>query len=189
MRSYNKRSVCWEASLCASGQLDVKILAGNDKLTHLYTGLPTYNAFMALVEYLEPKARNMIAWNSSQTRELDSNGKQGGSRCFHSMSVANQLFSVVIRLWLGLLVADVCVHFGVSKGTYSCLFTTWICFLSKKLKLLFPFPTHRQINERVPRSFKKNFPNTRIIINCYEIECQRPSGLMNSSIMHSQYKS
>ena len=105
---------------------------------------------MALVESLEPKARNMIAWNSSQTKELDSNGKQGGSRCFHSMYVANQLFSVVIRLRLGLLVADVCVHFGVSEGTYciaSRLFTTWICFLSKELKLLFPFPTRRQIDE------------------------------------------
>ena len=41
----------------------------------------------------------------------------------------------------------------------------------------------------MPRSFKKNFPNTRIINDCYEIECQRPSGLMNSSITYSQYKS
>ena len=29
----------------------------------------------------------------------------------------------------------------------------------------------------------------RIIVDCYKIECQRPSGLMNSSIMYSQYKS
>ena len=111
-------------SLCASAQLDVKILASNDKLTRLYTGLPTYDAFMALVEYLEPTARDMIAWNSSQTKELDAKGRQGGSRCFHGMSVANQLFSVLIRFRLGLLVADVCVRFGVSEGTYSCLFTT-----------------------------------------------------------------
>ena len=144
---------------------------------------------MALVEYLEPKARNMIAWNSSQTKELHSNGKQGGSRCSHSMCVANQLFSIVIFLRLGLLVADVCVHFGVNEGTYSHLFTTWICFLSKELKLLFPFPTRRQTDEWMPRSIKKNFSNTLIIIDCYEIECQRPSGLMNSSITYSQNKS
>ena len=41
----------------------------------------------------------------------------------------------------------------------------------------------------MPRSFKKHFPNTRIIIDCYEIECQRPSGLMNFSMTYSQYKS
>ena len=28
-----------------------------------------------------------------------------------------------------------------------------------------------------------------MIIDCYEIECQRPSGLMNSSVTYSQYKS
>ena len=42
----------------------------------------------------------------------------------------------------------------------------------------------------MPRRFKKYFPNTsRIIINCYEIECQHPSGLVNSSITYSHYKS
>lgn len=41
----------------------------------------------------------------------------------------------------------------------------------------------------MPRSFKKHFPNIRIIIDCYEIECQRPSGLVISSVTYSQYKS
>ena len=41
----------------------------------------------------------------------------------------------------------------------------------------------------MPRSFKKDFANTQIIIDCYKIECQRPSGLVNSSVTYSQYKS
>jgi len=41
----------------------------------------------------------------------------------------------------------------------------------------------------MPRRFKKHFPNTRVIIDCYEIECQRPSGLLNSSVTYSNYKS
>ena len=133
--------------MCANAQLDVKILDGNDKLTHLYTGMPTYDLFKALAEYLEPKAVDMIAWNSGQRKELDTKGKQGGSRCFRSMSVANQLFSVLIRLRLGLLVADVCVRFKISEGTYNRLFTTWICFLAKELKLLFSFPSCKQVDE------------------------------------------
>ena len=106
------------------------------------------------------------------------------------MSIANQLFSVLIRLRLiGLLVADVCVHFKISESMYCRLFTTWIYFLSKELCLLFPFPTRQQVDNWMPRSFKKHFPNTRIIIDCYEIECQQPSGLVNSSVTYSQYKS
>ena len=41
----------------------------------------------------------------------------------------------------------------------------------------------------MPPVVKRHFPNTCIIIDCYEVECQHPSGLMNSSITYSQYKS
>ena len=131
----------------------------------------------------------MIGLNSSKTKELNISGKQCVPRCFSSISIANQLFSVLIRLRLGLLAADVSMRFKISESTYCRLFTTWICFLSKELRLLFPFPTRQQVDDWMPRSFKKHFPNTRIIIDCYEIECQRPSGLVNSSVTYSQYKS
>jgi len=177
-----------EASLSsrvAAAEFDVRVLADDDKRTCFYTGLPTYSLFMSLVEYLEPKAKSMIPWNSGRTQE----DRGTSSRAFNSISVANQLFSVLIRLRLGLVVADVCFRFNFSDATYSRLFSTWICFLSKELRLLFPFPTRKQIDDWMPRNFKVHFPNTRIIIDCYEVECQRPSGLLNSSITYSQYKS
>ena len=66
LRSYNTGSVCWRGHyVCASVQLDVKILASDDKLMHLYIGLPAYDA---LVEYLESKTRDMIVWNSSHPK-------------------------------------------------------------------------------------------------------------------------
>ena len=178
-----------ETTLSTGTALDVTVLKDHNKLTRLYTGMPTYDSFLAIVDYLEPKAKEMIAWNSSKTKELDISGKQSGPRCFSGMSIANQLFSVLIRLRLGLLAADVCVRFKISESMYCRLFTTWICFLSKELRLLFPFPTSQQVDNWMPRSFKKHFPNTRIIIDCYEIECQRPSKLVNSSVTYSQYKS
>ena len=149
-----------EAALKTRPEFHVDMIVGDDKLTHLFTGFPTYDAFKALAEYLEPKAMEMIAWNGSQTRELDLKGKQGGSRCFHGMSVANQLFCVLARLRLSLSVGDVCVRFRISEGTCSRLFTTWISFLAKELRLLFPFPSRKQIDDWMPRRFKKYFPNT-----------------------------
>ena len=82
------------------------VLKGSDKLTRFYTGLPTYDVFLALVEYLEPKALQLRAWRSSETST--SNNTDGlcqrgcTSRCFTNLSVGNQLFAVLIRLWRGL---------------------------------------------------------------------------------------
>ena len=93
----------------------------------------------------------MIAWNSSQTKKLNLKGKQGGSRCSHGMSVANQLFCMLARLRIGLSVG---VRFKISEGTCSRLFTTWMCLLAKEFKLLLPFPSCKQIDDWMPRSFK-----------------------------------
>ena len=72
-----------ETTLSTGTALDVTVLKDNNKLTRLYTGMPTYDySFLAIVDYLEPKAKEMIAWNSSKTKELDISGKQSGPRCF-----------------------------------------------------------------------------------------------------------
>ena len=101
---------------------DVQILVNDDKRTRFYTGLPTYSSFMQLVEYLEPKAKSLIPWNSSQTHDQEDCAKS--RRAFNNISVANQLFSVLIRLRLGLVAADVCFRFNISEATYIA-----ICFL------------------------------------------------------------
>ena len=84
---------------------------------------------------------------------------------------------------------DICRWVGVSESMLSRLFSTWIPFLSKELKLLFPFSSRELINSWMPRTFRSRYPNTRIIIYCFEIQCQRPSGLMNQSVTFSDYKS
>jgi len=166
------------------------MLEGNDKLTRYYTGLPTYSSFAAFVEYLTPKAVALAPWNGSNTRDIvPQSDVPTAHQRFAGLSIADQLFSVLIRLRRGLEALDVSIRFQISEATYSRLFTTWILFLSKELKLLFPFPTRDQVLQWMPAPFKHHFPNTRIIIDCYEIECQRPSGLMNASITYSQYKS
>ena len=52
------------------------ILKGNNKPTQFYTGMPTYDSFLALVEYLEPKALQLKAWRGSKTSANDIEGSQ-----------------------------------------------------------------------------------------------------------------
>ena len=66
-----------------------------------YIGLPTYDSFIALVTYLEPKAIELRLWNGSKTRGEDEK-VESGVRYFTSLTIADQLFSVLIRLRCGL---------------------------------------------------------------------------------------
>ena len=170
---------CVPTTMLERPEFSVKsVLQRNDKLTCFYTGLPSYGCFAALVEYLQSKAAVLTPWNGRNTREV----LEKEVLVLRPLAglTTDQLFSVLIRLRRGLDALDVCVRFNISEATYSRLFTTWITFLSKELRLLFPFPTKKQVVEWMPSIFKQHFPNTRIIIDCYEVECQRPSGLMNS---------
>ena len=88
-----------------------------------------------------------------------------------SLSVANQLFTVLIRLWRGLESLGGCIRFKISETSYSRMYTTWVLFLSKELRTLFPFPSRQQVLQWMPKCFN-NFRNTRIIIDYYEVECQ-----------------
>ena len=141
-------------------------ISGN--VTRFYTGMPTYESFMAFVDYLQPKALKLTPWNGTHTKEaVIDESKQPGHQGISCLKVSDQLFAVLIRLRRGLDALDVCVRFSISEATYSRLFATWIAFLSKELKMLFPFPSREQISQWMPPSFKKYFPNTRIIIDCF----------------------
>lgn len=75
-------------------EFDIELLKYNDKLTRFCTGIPTYDSFIALVEYLEPKAKEKRMWKGSSMKPEE---KQHGSQCFSHLSTGNQLFSVLIQ--------------------------------------------------------------------------------------------
>ena len=107
------------------------ILKDNDKLTHFYTGMPTYQSFIAFVDYLQPKALKLTPWNGTHTKEaIIDESKQPGHQGFSCLKICDQLFAVLRR---ELDALDVCVRFSISEATYSRMFVTWITFLSKEL--------------------------------------------------------
>ena len=65
--------------------------------------------------------------------------------------------------------------------------TTWINLLYLELPLLFPFPSQSLIRKQMPKEFK-NYPTTRIIIDCTELFIEKPSSLKTQSQTWSQYK-
>ena len=76
---------------------------------------------------------------------------------------------------------------GVSVGTYSQYFTTWVCLLFQELRPLNPFPSRDIIQRNMPSCFH-SFPNLRVILDCTEIFVQKSSSLVNQNLSFSHYK-
>ena len=81
--------------------------------------------------------------------------------------------------------------FGITTGTGSRIFITWILFLEKELGFLLPFSTKEELREiSKPNCFKKNcFKNLRAIIDCTEFYVGKPGKPSSQSSTYSQYKS
>ena len=175
-------------SLLAKRVLSGKQLEGRDDLTRFYTGFPTFGSFNAFVHYLSGKAQRLKTWNGKDT-SCRSGASHSGPRPWRQMSIHDQVVAVLARLRLGVPALDICTRMGISEASYSRLFATFIPFLAAELKLLFPFPSREKLQFWMPCSFRERFPNTRVIIDCFELQCHCPTGLMNQSVTYSDYKS
>ena len=94
----------------------------------------------------------------------------------------------LVRLRLRLLSRHLTDIFGVSEGSVSKVFTTWICFLSTVFRdMLLKWPCKGEIKKKLPSSCNK-FPSTRIIIDCTEIFLQKPTSPSAQRATWSNYK-
>ena len=95
-----------------------------------------------------------------------------------------------MKLRLGLLTEDLADRFGVSNGTCSKTFRSWIRFLSMTIGNLVKWLPKESVQENMPRIFKKaGYGNVRIIIDCSEFFIERPKSLEAQAQTWSDYKS
>ena len=80
------------------------------------------------------------------------------------------------------------LFFGVSKTTVCQIFKTWLNFLFYQLKELDIWPTRESIDLHMPKEFKKQFPQTRVIVDGTEIPIQKPSNISDQCATWSSYK-
>ena len=83
---------------------------------------------------------------------------------------------------------DLANRFGISQSTVSRIITTWINLLYHSFKGIERFPPWHIVKKYMPEIFKKDYPNTRIIIDATEFPIERPSSLMTQSCTFSTYK-
>ena len=153
-----------------------------------YTGVVNKEVFYALTRYLDRKAKRLKWWRGLSTLKTLSQpgGQKRASRKYAcKLSVEEQFFWTLFRLRPGSSVVMSAKLAGISTSTFSKMFTTWVNFLAYELKSMHSFPSSRP---RILIHSFKNFPHTRVIIDCTEVCTKRPSGLSSRKQLFSSYK-
>lgn len=178
-------------------QFTLENLQLKDSAAAFYTGFQTWDAFMAVYNYLDPGERgeNISYWrstnaevssadyNEDQSDELFT--KRGRAR---SLRPVDEFFMAICRLRQGFHEDHLAHLFNVSTPTVSRTFITWINFMYFKCGQINIWPSRDVIDRTMPEAFKKKYSSTRVIIDCTEVRCQMPSSLQLNGELFSSYK-
>ena len=159
---------------------------GSDSDFRFYTGFPNYSSFKAFYDYLSPACEHLM-YHGSNTAPITSESQIKCDKQ-RSMSPEQELFLVLTRLRLGLLLQDIAHRFNISPTSVSRILKTWIPFLHQRLRALPIWPSRKFIEDNMPSCFKQVYPKTRVIIDCTEFFIEMPSSCRSQSITFSSYK-
>ncbi|XP_065291762.1 uncharacterized protein [Dermacentor albipictus] len=161
--------------------LTLSVIEASPKACMYYTGLPTYDVFQSLFEYLEPRASNMSYWGWTKKTSCEARGRPKES------GLVTEFFMVLVRLRTGMPGKEIARNFAMSESQVSRTFATWINFLERELTAITSIPSRDQIRPYVPRCFRF-FENTRLILDATEVRIQRPSSIGAQRQTFSSYK-
>ena len=143
------------------------IIRGNDSLTQLYTGLPTWGVFLHIVMFLTSFA--------TTTRST-------------ALTIEDEIFLTLVRLRLALFLDDLANRFDIASSTVCRIFQKWLDIMSSKLGFLITWPKRDVIRKNLPPAFKSLYPNCCCIIDCSEIFIEMPASFNACSKTYSDYK-
>jgi len=162
-------------------RFDIEKYKHSDKDIEFYTGFSSYKMLMVCYNLIEQSAKHMSYGKHERT-----NVKIGRPR---TLSTLQEFVMVLVRLRLGLFERDLAHRFCIAECTVSIIVRTWLRFLKAEFEPLIKLPPRDIIHLHSPKAFKELFPKVVIIVDCTEVEMERPSALDSQSACYSSYKS
>jgi len=99
------------------------------------------------------------------------------------------LFLVLCRIRHNFCLQDLAYRFCISARSVSALFSAWLDHFYYKFGQLSIWPHRDIIIGKMPAAFRKDFPNSIVIIDATELRTQTPCALALQSKLYSNYKS
>ena len=123
---------------------------------------------------------------------MDGKKREVGTSCKgrkRVLSLFEEFVLVLVRIRRGLDTEVVASLFGITQSHVSKIFISWVNLLYKCFLPLLEYPAADIVFHNMPKSFKKNFPTTRVVIDCSEIFVQTPRSVNAQRSTWSSYKS
>ncbi|KAM7281221.1 uncharacterized protein ISCGN_006278, partial [Ixodes scapularis] len=135
-----------------------------------YTGLPNYGQFQNLCRLVVATYPSICKGNYMRAQKPE-----------------DQLFMVLVRLRTAMPCKELARNFGLSESTLSRTFSQWVFMLDSVLRGITRFPHLHEVQRYLPECFRE-FPDTRLVLDCTEIRIQKPSALEAQRKTFSSYK-
>ena len=139
----------------------------NDAKVKFYTGLPSFATLISVFTFVS--AHVITAPQASLT-------------------MFQQFVMVLMKLRLNLANQDLAYRFGVHQASVSRNFRKWIDVMYRRLRPLIIWPTREELLKTMPVAFRKSFRRCVVIIDCFEVFCERPANLKARAQTWSNYK-
>ena len=78
--------------------------------------------------------------------------------------------------------------FGISRSYAGRLFAKYVCVIADALSDFIVWPKEEVIRKHLPLAFKARFSSVTCLIDCLEIEIEKPSAALDQSLTWSSYK-
>ncbi|XP_018577280.1 uncharacterized protein LOC108915667 [Anoplophora glabripennis] len=105
------------------------------------------------------------------------------------LSPFKQFLLTLMKLRINLPFKYLSYKFGIAPSTASDIFYKCVDVMYARYKGLVVWPDRETLRKNIPECFKENFGNrVTVIIDCFEIFCETPLGLLNAARYWSNYK-
>ena len=129
------------------------------KKCYCYTGLRNLTWFTILSR---EKSQSFKYWKGSVDTPWPTSKKRGVAR---ELTTWHEFVLTFVRNRKGFYVKFLAGTFKITTGQVSRIYNTWNKLLTSELSFLVPWPTQHQIQQSMPKRFKK-YPIVKIIIGC-----------------------
>ena len=158
---------------------------GSDDDIRFWTGFPNYASLIYFFSgFILPNVAHMKYWGTENTDE-DRGYKTGKNR---QLSPPDEMFLTLIKLKRASANEDLAEIFNISSKHISSIVITWINIMAATFRKIDSWLSKKKIRKLMPSVFKPIYSVVRVIVDCTELEIERPSDLAIQTATYSTYK-